>query len=86
MKFHVASEEFRENVGRGSFSSLAGAATGALFWWPAIPWAVWEWMLRKLNIMSQLGVPSGVVYSHPSNEQVRGRGGGISQAWLLGHF
>ena len=88
MKFHVASEEFREKTGLGSFSSrdgaADGAAAGAAAWWPVTPCLVWEWMLRMLNIMSQLGVPSGVVYSHPSAEQRRGRGGAMVQAWLLG--
>ena len=84
MKFHVASEEFREKTGLGSFSSRDDVGAGAAAWWPATPCLVWEWMLRMLNIMSQLGVPSGVAYSHPSAEQRRGRGGAMVQAWLLG--
>ena len=84
VKFHVASEEFREKTGLGSFSRRDGVAAGAATWWPATPCLVWEWMLRMLNIMSQLGVPSGVVYSHPSAEQMRGRGGAMVQARLLG--
>ena len=46
-------------------------------WWPATPWAVWEWMLRKLNIMYSWGCPPvWYTYTPP-----RSRGGGVVEAW-----
>jgi hypothetical protein len=72
LKFHVASEELREKTGLGSFSNLDGAVAGAVAGCPATQCAAWEWMLRRLNIIPQLGVPSCIAKVHSSNELDRG--------------
>ena len=88
LKFHVASEELREKTGLGSFSNLDGAVAGAVAGCRATRWLALEWMLRMLNIISQLGVPSCIAKVHSSTEQDRGRGGAMAmaQAGLLDHF
>ena len=84
MKFQDASEELSENVGLGSFSNFVCCYCCC---WPVAPCTVCEWRLRILYIISQVGVPSGVVKSHSSTEQARGRGAMVNDYWsrLLDH-
>jgi hypothetical protein len=84
VKFQVASEEFRVNVG---LLQLGGGGVGAATaWWPATPWTACVWRFSWLNIISHVGVASGVVYWHSPTEQIRGVGGGITAVVSLGHF
>ena len=86
VKFHWLSVMFNVKVGRGSFSNLVvgeggvccGGTVGA-------GWLDWVWYPMRATMLSQVGVPAGVVYSQFVLEHARGAGATIVMMKLSFH-